>query len=153
MTSYDTYGQSAEFEEDYFVVPEKGRSYGRCGGRPMQSLMEQRLCDRLSRQGVAHSHAPRRYEVRIDGGKVAAYSPCIVLRGRGREGKTAIIEVLAEWDAQHVGKMQAFRQLYETEFYVILVAPGHVLDRVPPSAFDESVLPSEVGSLVARLAE
>lgn len=153
VTSYDTYGYAVEAEEDYFVAPEKGRVYGRCGGRTIRSLMEKRICDMLSRLGVAHSHRPRRYEVRIEDGQIAAYSPCIVLRGRGREGKTAIIETLATLDLAHVGKIEAFRALYETEFYVILVAPGAVFDDMTKAAYDEAVLPSEVGSLVARLAE
>lgn len=153
ITTYDVYGASTEYEEDYFVVPEKGRVYGRCGGRALRSLMEQRICDHLSRLGVAHSHAPRRYEVRVESGRVGAYAPCIVIRGRGREGKTTILEPLAAWNAIHVDKVRAFRKLYYSEFYVIMVAPGEVFDRMSDDAHDEQVLPSEVASLIARLAE
>jgi hypothetical protein len=140
-------------EEDYFVAPEKGQVYGRCGGRDLRSLMEQRLCEKLSQLGVAHSHSPRRYEVRIDAEKMAAYAPSIVLRGRGREGKTAVVEMLATADETHIKKIDAFRRLYQAEFYMILVAPAVVMERVPADAYDESILPSEVSSLVARLAE
>lgn len=153
VTSFDTFGCIGDSEEDYFVVPREGETFGRCGGREILSKMEKRVCDKLSESGVAHCHRPRRFEVRVDGKSIAAYSPCIALRGRGREGKTAILEVMAEVDAAHVAKLQAFRKLYEAEFYVTLVAPGQVLDELPRDCFDESVLPSELGSLVARLAE
>lgn len=153
VTSFDTFGCIGESEEDYFVVPQPGETFGRCGGREITSKMEKRVCDKLSDAGVAHCHRPRRYEVKVDDKAIAAYSPCIALRGRGREGKTAILEVLADADAAHVSKLQAFRKLYEAEFYVTLVAPGHVLDVIPRDSFDEAVLPSELGSLVARLAE
>ena len=153
VTSFDTFGCIGESEEDYFVAPEPGESFGRCGGRAIASKMEKRVCDKLSEAGVAHCHRPRRYEVKVDDKAIAAYSPCIALRGRGREGKTAVLEVLAHADALHVNKLQAFRKLYESEFYVTLVAPGHVLDKITRNSFDEAVLPSELGSLVARLAE
>ncbi len=145
--------RSFEFEEDFFVAPEPGQTFGRCGGRPLKSMMEKRICDRLSSSGVAHSHAPRRFEVRVDGDRVAAYSPCMVLRGRGREGKTTVIEVLAEVDEVHVKKLEAFRKLYESEFYVILLAPATVLEKLSFSAFDEPVLPSEIENLVGRIAD
>lgn len=153
VTSFDTFGCIGESEEDYFVTPEPGETFGRCGGRVISSKMEKRVCDKLSDAGVAHCHRPRRYEVKVDEKVIAAYSPCIALRGRGREGKTAVLEVLASTDALHVKKLQAFRSLYESEFYVTLVAPGHVLDEIARDSFDEAVLPSELGSLVARLAE
>lgn len=153
VTSFDTFGCIGESEEDYFVVPQPGETFGRCGGREILSKMEKRVCDKLSESGVAHCHRPRRYEVRVEDSTIAAYSPCIALRGRGREGKTAILEVMAEADSAHVAKLQAFRKLYESEFYVTLVAPGQVLDDLPRDCFDEAVLPSELGSLVARLAE
>ena len=153
VTSYDTFGIAADAEEDYFVVPEPGKVYGRCGGREIHSPMEKRICDRLNEFGVAHCHRPRRYEVKINGDQIAAYSPCMALRGRGREGKTAIIEVVAERDDAHIEKVRAFRQLYEAEFYVIFAAPVQVLDFMPSDAHDEAVMPAELGSLVARLAE
>ncbi len=153
VTSYDTYGCAVESEEDYFVSPDPGADYGQCGGRSLKSLMEKRICDKLSWQGVAHCHRPRRYEVRVEDNQTAAYSPCMVLRGRGREGKISIVEVLAGTDHVHARKLQAFRRIYEAEFYLILVAPGAVVDEMPTDAYDEAVLPSEIGSLVARLAE
>ena len=69
-----------------------GAGFGRCGGRLLGSKLEQTLCDRLSQSGVAHSHSPRHFEVRLQEGQVAAYAPMIVLRGRGREGKSVVIE-------------------------------------------------------------
>ncbi len=153
VSSFDTFGCIGESEEDYFVNPEPGETFGRCGGREITSKMEKRVCDKLSEAGVAHCHRPRRYEVKVDEAKMAAYSPCIALRGRGREGKTSILEVLADVDLSHVRKLQAFRRIYEQEFYVTLVLPGHVLDEIEKDSYDEAVMPSELGSLVARLAE
>ncbi|MCB9880620.1 MAG: hypothetical protein H6832_13685 [Planctomycetes bacterium] len=153
VTSFDTFGCIGESEEDYFVTPAPGETFGRCGGREITSRMEKRVCDKLSDAGVAHCHRPRRYEVKVEDTKMAAYSPCIALRGRGREGKTSILEVMADVDIAHVRKLQAFRRLYEAEFHVTLVLPGHVLDEIERDSFDEAVMPSELGSLVARLAE
>ncbi|MFQ5506657.1 MAG: hypothetical protein ACE5F1_17950 [Planctomycetota bacterium] len=141
------------FDEEKFALPEKGKTYGRCGGRPLHSPLEHRVCDRLSRLGIAHSHSPRRYEIRIARDKVAAYSPCIVLRGRGREGKTAMIQVVSSMDETMIKKIEAFRSLYNAEFYVMLVAPGSILNRIPPSCYDEALLPTEFDSLAMRLAE
>lgn len=143
----------AEFEEDYFLPAEKGVSYGRCGGRPRKSPMEKRICEQISKLGLAHSHAPRRFEVKIDSKRMAAYSPCIALRGRGREGKTTILEVLAVWDDTHIQKIRAFRAIYKAEFFVIFVAPGSIVDRLAPDAYDEVVLPSELHNLITRLSE
>ncbi|MEZ5987716.1 MAG: hypothetical protein R3F30_01035 [Planctomycetota bacterium] len=142
-----------EFEEDFVAPPEKGRIYGRCGGRPIMSELEQKVCQSLSREGIAHSHAPRRFEVRFDGDKVGAYSPTMVIRGRGREGKTMVLECLPESNPSQVSKIKAFRELYNLEFYVILIAPGAVMDELPPGVADEELLPSEVEILVARVAE
>src|SRR5262249_23945571 len=60
-----------------------GVGYGRCGGRLLGSKLEQTICDRLGQAGVAHSHSPRHFEVRLDtekgSGQVAAYAPMVVL--------------------------------------------------------------------------
>jgi len=141
------------FEEEMIAPPVKGQTYGRCGGRPLKSPLEQRLCQRLSQAGVAHSHAPRRYEVEIEGGRLAAYSPGLVLRGRGREGKTSIIDAVALWDETTVQKIDAFRRHYSAEFYTILVAPSDIVAKLPESSYDEILLPGEIDALVARLSE
>ena len=69
-----------------------GAGYGRCGGRMLGSALEQTICDRLGQAGVAHSHSPRHFEVNLQEKQVAAYAPMIVLRGRGREGKSVVVE-------------------------------------------------------------
>ncbi len=140
-------------EEETIAPPVKGQTYGRCGGRPLKSPLEQRLCQRLSEAGVAHSHAPRRYEVEIADGRLAAYAPGIVLRGRGREGKTSIIDPVAVWNETTIQKINAFRRHYSSEFYTILVAPSDIMSQVPESSYDESLLPGEIDALAARLSE
>jgi hypothetical protein len=142
-----------EFERDFVAPPEKGKIYGRCGGRPLLSELEQRICQALSKHGLAHSHAPRRFEVKLEDNKVAAYSPTMVLRGRGREGKTMVIEVLPTLSEIQIKKIKAFRKLFEAEFYVTLVAPGPVLDEIFEKITDDEVLPSSIETLVARMAE
>ena len=130
-----------------------GGGFGRCGGRLLSSRLEQQLCNRLGLAGVVHSHSPRHYEVRYTEGKVAAYAPMIVLRGRGREGKSVVIEAIEESEAPILRKIVAFRGQYGQEFYVILVAPDDVLDEVPLSVHDESCSATNVNTLIARLAE
>jgi hypothetical protein len=130
-----------------------GGGFGRCGGRLLSSRTEQTLCHRLGIAGVVHSHSPRHYEVRYTEGKVAAYAPMIVLRGRGREGKSVVVEAVEEADAPILRKVVAFRGQYGQEFYVILVAADEVLDEVPVAAFDESCSVTNVNTLIARLAE
>ncbi len=130
-----------------------GLSFGRCGGRLLGSRLEQVLCDRLSRHGIAHSHSPRHFEVRLGETAVAAYAPQIVLRGRGREGKTVVIEATDGFDRTILDKIVAFRRQYGMEFYITFVAPEEVLDRVPLGAYDESCTTNNLNTLISRLAE
>jgi hypothetical protein len=130
-----------------------GAGFGRCGGRLLSSKLEQTLCSRLGLAGVVHSHSPRHYEVRYTEGQVAAYAPMIVLRGRGREGKSVVIEAVETGDAPILRKIVAFRGQYGQEFYVILVATDDVLDEVVLAAYDESCPATNVNTLIARLAE
>jgi hypothetical protein len=130
-----------------------GTAYGRCGGRILSSRIEQSVCDMLSRAGVTHSHAPRHFEVRYEDGKVAAYAPMIVLRVRGREGKTIVIEAADRIDAGTLTKIQAFRRQYGLEFYVCVIAPEEILDDVPVSTYDESATSDFAQTLISRLAD
>jgi hypothetical protein len=130
-----------------------GAGFGRCGGRLLGSRLEQSLCDRLSQAGVAHSHSPRHFEIRFKEDQVAAYAPMIVLRGRGREGKSVVIECAEERTAPILRKVTAFRAQYGQEFYVILVAPDEVLEEVEVASYDESCAAVNVNTLISRLAE
>ena len=130
-----------------------GAGFGRCGGRLLSSKIEQSICQKLGLAGVVHSHSPRHYEVRFEDGRVAAYAPMIVLRGRGREGKSVVIEAVEEADAPILRKVVAFRAQYGQEFYIIFVASDDVLDEVTLAAYDESCAVTNVNTLIARLAE
>jgi hypothetical protein len=130
-----------------------GAGFGRCGGRLLSSKLEQDLCNRLGMAGIVHSHSPRHYEVKFEDGKVAAYAPMVVLRGRGREGKGVVIEAVEEADAPILRKIVSFRGQYGAEFYVILVGTDEVLDDAPLAAYDESCSAINVNTLIARLAE
>lgn len=130
-----------------------GAGFGRCGGRLLSSKIEQSICHRLGLAGVVHSHSPRHYEVRFEDGKVAAYAPMVVLRGRGREGKSVVIEAVEDPNAPILRKVIAFRAQYGQEFYIIFVANDDVLDAVPLAAYDESCAETNVNTLIARLAE
>jgi hypothetical protein len=131
----------------------RGAGFGRCGGRVLSTRIEQTLCDKLSRIGVTHSHSPRHFEVRIDDNALAAYAPMIVLRGRGREGKTVVIEAATERDPLTLGKIEAFRRKLGIEFYVIFVAPEELLDEIPVTVYDESCATTDLDTLVSRLAD
>lgn len=130
-----------------------GAGFGRCGGRLLSSKIEQSICHKLGLAGVVHSHSPRHYEVRFGDGKVAAYAPMIVLRGRGREGKSVVIEAAEDAEAPILKKVISFRGQYGQEFYIIFVANDDVLDAVPLAAYDESCAETNVNTLIARLAE
>ncbi|MBL8755874.1 MAG: hypothetical protein JNK15_21435 [Planctomycetes bacterium] len=130
-----------------------GAGFGRCGGRLLSNKLEQDLCNRLGMAGIVHSHSPRHYEVKFEDGKVAAYAPMVVLRGRGREGKGVVIEAVEEADAPILRKIVSFRAQYGAEFYVILVGTDEVLDDAPLAAYDESCSAINVNTLIARLAE
>lgn len=130
-----------------------GLGYGRCGGRMLSSRVERLLCDLLSRDGVAHSHHPRHFEVRMADETVAAYAPMIVVRGRGREGKTVVIEALDEIEPGLLDKVRAFRKLYGLEFYVSFVGSEELLDEVPIDAYDEATDVQNAVALVSRLAD
>lgn len=130
-----------------------GAGFGRCGGRMLGSRLEQVICDRLGRAGVAHSHSPRHFEVTLAQGQVAAYAPMVVLRGRGREGKSVVIEAADDSGASILRKVVAFRGQYGPEYYVILVAPDEVLDEVPLATYDEACSETNINTLIARLSE
>ena len=102
---------------------------------------------------MTHSHAPRHFEVSLDDAAKAAYAPMIVLRGRGRQGKTVVIEAAAGTDSVTLAKIGAFRARMGAEFYVIFVAPEEVLDDIPLTAYDESCTTNDLDTLVGRLAD
>ncbi len=130
-----------------------GAGFGRCGGRILGSTLEQVICDRLGQAGVAHSHAPRHFEVSLQEKQVAAYAPMIVLRGRGREGKSVVVECAEDTENPILGKVVAFRRQYGQEYYVIFVAPDDVLDEVELATYDEACTTTDVNTLISRLAE
>ncbi|MFN7587840.1 MAG: hypothetical protein ACK501_05525 [Planctomycetota bacterium] len=145
----------ANLDDDDILMAQGGggAGFGRCGGRLLSSKLEQDLCNRLGMAGVVHSHSPRHYEIRYEDGKVAAYAPMIVLRGRGREGKGVVIEAIEDPNAPILRKIVSFRAQYGQEFYVILVGTDEVLDEAPLAAHDESCSATNVNTLIARLAE
>ena len=130
-----------------------GAGYGKCGGRMLGSSLEQSVCDRLGQAGVAHSHSPRHFEVSVQEKQVAAYAPMIVLRGRGREGKSVVIEAVDDLKNPILPKIVAFRRQYGQEYYVILIATDEVLDEVQLATYDEACATTDVNTLIARLAE
>lgn len=130
-----------------------GAGYGRCGGRMLGSALEQSVCDRLGQAGVAHSHSPRHFEVSLQEKQVAAYAPMVVLRGRGREGKSVVIEAVEDDKNPIVSKIVAFRRQYGQEYYVILIGTDEALDEIPLATYDESCAVTDVNTLIARLAE
>lgn len=145
---------AAAEDEDLFATGQPSHhGFGRCGGRLLGSALEQRVCDRLGALGITHSHSPRHFEVRLDEKTVAAYAPMIVLRGRGREGKTVVIETSEVADSPILDKVKAFRSQYGAEFYLIFVAPEEVLDEISISLYDEASSTQDLNTLVSRLAE
>jgi hypothetical protein len=146
---------AVQIDEDDVLMAHGGGNagFGRCGGRALGSKLEQTICDRLNNAGITHSHAPRHFEVRLADNQVAAYAPMLVLRGRGREGKSVVIECSDDADSAGLRKVAAFRTQYGQEFYVILVAPDEVLDEAPIAAFDESCPAINLNTLISRLAE
>ncbi|MEZ5966229.1 MAG: hypothetical protein R3F56_20500 [Planctomycetota bacterium] len=143
--------------DDDDVLPSGGSGagvgYGRCGGRMLSSRVERLLCDLLSREGVAHSHHPRHFEVRLEDESVAAYAPMIVVRGRGREGKTVVIEALDAVEPGLLDKVRAFRRSYGLEFYVSFVGSEELLDEIPLDVYDEATDVQNAVALVSRLAD
>jgi hypothetical protein len=130
-----------------------GAGYGRCGGRMLGSTLEQTICDRLGQAGVAHSHSPRHFEVNLQEKQVAAYAPMIVLRGRGREGKSVVVECAEDCTNPILAKVVAFRRQYGQEYYVIFVAPDEVLDDIELATYDEACSATNINTLISRLAE
>ncbi|MFO1053875.1 MAG: hypothetical protein U1F36_16785 [Planctomycetota bacterium] len=130
-----------------------GTPFGRCGGRAILTRLERDLCDRLTGLGVAHSHRPRHFEVSLENKTLAAYAPTMVLRGRGREGKTVVIETAEQAQDPNLSKIRAYRKQYGLEFYVCLVAPEEVLDEVHFDTYDEATSATDVHTLVSRLAD
>ena len=144
------------FDEDDVLLSgggSRGAGFGRCGGRVLSSRIEQTVCDKLSRAGVTHSHSPRHFEVQLEDAAVAAYAPMVVLRGRGREGKTVVIEAADEAHGLTLSKIAAFRRRLGPEFYVIFVAPDDILDEISFDVYDEPCSTAHLDALVSRLAD
>ncbi len=143
--------------DDDDVLPSGGSAqgfgFGRCGGRMLASQVERQICDLLSRDGVAHSHHPRHFEITLAEGSIAAYPPMIVVRGRGREGKTVVIEAMDAIDAPLLDKIRAFRKQYGLEFYLSFVASEEILDQVPFDVYDEATEVLNLAALIGRLAD
>lgn len=156
-------GRSSNLPRGSFLIDEddvllsggslRGQGFGRCGGRLLSSKLEQTICDQLSNAGLTHSHQPRHFEVPMTDESVGAYAPPIVLRGRGRGGKTVVIEVAEHIDTVLMGKIVAFREKYGAEFYIIFVAPEEILDLIPLQAYDESSVSTDLGTLINRLSD
>ena len=145
---------TASFDDEDFLLSGSGSAgFGRCGGRVMGSQLEAQICSMLSAEGITHSHAPRHFEVRLSEKQVAAYAPMIVLRGRGREGKTVVIEAVEKDEELLFSKIRAFRAQYGLEFYVSFVAPEEVLDTAPLDLADESTATINLKTLISRLAD
>ncbi len=89
----------------------------------------------------------------MDETRVAAYAPMVVLRGRGREGKTVVIEGMEQLEEGLQAKIIAFREQYGAEFYVTFVAPEEVFDDLSVRTYDESCTLANVHTLISRLAE
>lgn len=142
----------SSFEADEELLP-SGGAFGRCGGREITNRIEQRVCDLLQSTGVAHVHSPRYFEVRLGEKVVGAYSPKIVVRGRGREGKTVVLESIVAKDDEQLPKIVAFRNQYGAEFYVVLVADEDVLDEISIRSYDESTTVNDLATFVGRLAD
>ena len=119
----------------------------------LSSKLEQQVCDLLSNSGLSHSHSPRHFEVPLAEDSVGAYAPLIVLRGRGRGGKTVVIECAEDVDEMILQKIGAFRERFGTEFYIIFIAPEEVLDEIPLRIYDESSVTTDLGTLINRLAD
>ena len=147
-----TMAPDMEFDDD--LLPSGGNTaFGRCGGREITNRIEQMSCTLLQSAGIAHTHSPRFFEVRFSDKQVGAYSPEIVLRGRGREGKTVILETSTSPKDEGLKKIVAFRKQYGIEFYLIMIGKEEVLDEVPLEAFDESCTLVDLPTLVGRLSD
>jgi hypothetical protein len=144
------------YDEDDVLSGESATSslvFGRCGGRILATKIEQTICDLLSDHGITHSHSPRHFEVQIDERSVGAYAPMIVLRGKGREGKTVVVEACEAADKVTLVKITAFRAQYGSEFYLCFIAPEDVLDDVSIHTYDEASTTTDARTLVSRLAD
>jgi hypothetical protein len=119
----------------------------------LSSKLEQDICTRLSRAGLTHSHSPRHFEVPMTEDTVGAYAPLIVLRGRGRGGKTVVIECAETPGEPVLAKIVAFRKRFGAEFYVIFVAPEEIIDLIALAAYDESSVVTDLGNLINRLSD
>ena len=64
-----------------------------------------------------------------------------------------MIECMGAMDETYAQKIQSFHKAYEAEFYLILVASLAVLEELPSTAYDEGILPSEIESLIGRIAD
>lgn len=111
-------------------------------GHPVRSKIEARLCQWLIDRDVAHRHGAEIFTVRLGRSQAPyVYVPDIMLHDRREDGRTIIIECLANSAPRMGGTklLTGFRQQSGKGYYLIVVAHGKTLESVPRSACDALV--------------
>ena len=124
---------------------------GWCGGRSIKSHLEREICDLLSVKGIPHFHRPRRFQVKLKEGFVGAYSPTIIIRGKGREGKTLVIEAIEKVSQLQLKKIASFREIFSQDFFLVVITSLRCQETLPNDLADDYVLRKDLQEFIDRI--
>ena len=125
---------------------------GWCGGRSLQTSLEKEVCNHLSLKGIPHFHRPRRFQVTLENDLVGAYSPAIIIRGKGREGKTLVIEVIESISNLHLKKISSFRKLFTQDFFLTVITTKKCFRNLPEGLADQIIHEKDLLEFIERIS-
>ena len=130
---------------------QKAAKLGWCGGRSIKSPLEREICNFLSVKGIPHFHRPRRFQVTLNTNYVGAYSPTIIIRGKGREGKTLVIEAIEEIIPLQIKKIGSFREIFSQDFFLVVITNDKCINNLPENLADEFFNKKDLQEFIERI--
>jgi|GEM_PF-5623929 len=132
-------------------MKQKELKLGWCGGRSIKSSLEREICDLLSTKGIPHFHRPRRFQVALNKNYVGAYSPTIIIRGKGREGKTLVIEAIEELKPLQIKKIASFREIFSQDFFLVVITNEKCIKGLPTDIADDFFIKKDLQEFIERI--
>jgi hypothetical protein len=133
-------------------MEQKAMKLGWCGGRSIKTILERQICDLLSSKGIPHFHRPRRFQVTLEDNFVGAYSPTIIIRGKGREGKTLVIEAIEKLSTLQLKKIASFRESFKQDFFLTVISTSSCYEALPENLADHFVRDKDLQEYIERIS-
>jgi hypothetical protein len=119
-------------------------------GHGCRSDLETAVCEEMAGQGVAHEHRSLRFRVEDEHGGIARYEPAIVAR---RGPILFLVEPIPSLEKRAIERLSRFLEQHSPEIVLVVVAADSVGHQVPPEAYDEIYVATEIGALTRRIQD